>query len=308
MDDSRLKKNPKAYIDFLQSQNRAKKQNELEDKEKIANKQKEEAFNIYLQGANQERVDDQRKRERKDKLREKSKGPNTRKKWSADIPRPKTTPKPPSFHPDAYSPLSLQPRSESLRNIHINNSIPIIKSDKELIIEHLHNFDEENLENVLNFLNNLLSPLYTELKIQINSNWGCAHSIGITEIELLNSKNQPIKLSSSEVTLENSESSSVSRLINGEKYTNNHKNMWIAPLPMPPLHLNIIFTINHYITGIRIWNYNKSILDSTKGIKDITIYKNNKIIYQGEINKAYGNPTIDYYTEIFFTNNDNNMA
>jgi hypothetical protein len=153
--DTKIKKNPKAYIDFLQAQNRARKLNQLADKEQIINKQKEEAFNIYLQGANQERVEDQRQREKRSKLREKSLGVNVRKKWSEEKPRPAIKPKTGYAHPDAFPVSHMSSRSESLQ---VFSKTPKYPTQKEQIITYLRLFDDSELKSVINFLNTLVLP------------------------------------------------------------------------------------------------------------------------------------------------------
>lgn len=49
--------------------------------------------------------------------------------------------------------------------------------------------------------------------------------------------------------------------------------MWIGYLPIPPKHLEIVIIVNKDIVvgGLKIWNYNKSAIDCTKGIKEIQI-------------------------------------
>lgn len=153
--DSQLKKHPTAYINYLQNQNRVKKQSELQDKEKLLNKQKEEAFNLYLQGANEQRVDNQRKREKISKLREKSVGINSRKQWGAGMKPNKSKNKIPNLHPDAFSCEDFSVRSVSQASQRRTNW------DYEEKVEKIKNllaeFSEKKLLCVLNFLDNLLS-------------------------------------------------------------------------------------------------------------------------------------------------------
>ena len=40
---------------------------------------------------------------------------------------------------------------------------------------------------------------------------------------------------------------------------------------------------------MKIWNYNKGLLDSIKGIKEIEILYNSEIVYDGLINRGSGN-------------------
>lgn len=80
MDPDDIKKNPKAYIEHLENQNRIRRQLELRDREHLAKKQKEQGFNVYLAGANNARVSDQHKREKVEKFREKSQERNNPRK------------------------------------------------------------------------------------------------------------------------------------------------------------------------------------------------------------------------------------
>ena len=49
--------------------------------------------------------------------------------------------------------------------------------------------------------------------------------------------------------------------------------MWIGYLPLPPKNLEIVILLSGEIQigGLKIWNYNKSAIDFTKGIKEVQI-------------------------------------
>ena len=49
--------------------------------------------------------------------------------------------------------------------------------------------------------------------------------------------------------------------------------MWIGYRPAPPKNLEIVIQLDKSVEigGLKIWNYNKSAIDCTKGIKDIQI-------------------------------------
>lgn len=55
--------------------------------------------------------------------------------------------------------------------------------------------------------------------------------------------------------------------------TNNASNMWLASLPENPVKIEIEIRYSNDITiaGLKIWNYNKSLIDSGKGVKDLMI-------------------------------------
>lgn len=54
--------------------------------------------------------------------------------------------------------------------------------------------------------------------------------------------------------------------------------MWIGYLPKPPQHLEVLMYYNKDIKlgALKIWNYNKSIVDCTKGAKEIQVLINNE--------------------------------
>lgn len=158
--DSKLKKNPVAYLSYLQSQNRAKKQVEQQDKEKIINKQKEEAFNIYLQGANEERVEEQRKREKVKIFKEKKPTVmHSRKKWGSGVEIKSNVSRRENIHPDAYSSQREPIRSESLKVFENKfqegeERVDISENyEKRAIIDLIQDFDPDELCKVLSFMN-----------------------------------------------------------------------------------------------------------------------------------------------------------
>ena len=71
----------------------------------------------------------------------------------------------------------------------------------------------------------------------------------------------------------------VEKLINGVKLTKDEKQMWLGYLPTPPNHLEIMMRFDKTIKigGIKIWNYNKGILDCTKGVYEVQILLNDEL-------------------------------
>jgi hypothetical protein len=61
---------------------------------------------------------------------------------------------------------------------------------------------------------------------------------------------------------------SAEKLINGQKLTNNEKNMWLGYLPPPNQNLEVViyYSKDVEIGGLKLWNYNKGIIDCTKGV------------------------------------------
>ena len=76
--------------------------------------------------------------------------------------------------------------------------------------------------------------------------------------------------------------------------------MWYCSMPDPPecLEIGISIPNEKCLNYILIWNYNKSLLDSTKGIKELEILLNGNVIWYGIIIKGTGNDREDYCTKI----------
>ena len=64
--------------------------------------------------------------------------------------------------------------------------------------------------------------------------------------------------------------------------------------------LEIIIKLNKQDSfgGIRLWNYNKSTIESVKGFKEIEIFYKQKSLFSGLMNRGCGNQYTDYSTVI----------
>ena len=149
-----------------------------------------------------------------------------------------------------------------------------------------------------------------ELKIRVLSTHGDPHLCGLTEIELFDSAAKKIVVLPPNVTVRNIGRSgaaggssgihmSTKALVNGEKFTNEHRNMWIGSLPLPqtpPIFLEILvyFALNIDLAAVKIWNYNKSVRDGTKGVRDVELYLNDELKYEGTVKMGRGQINDDY--------------
>ena len=92
---------------------------------------------------------------------------------------------------------------------------------------------------------------------------------------------------------------STKALVNGEKFTNEHRNMWIGSLPLPQtppvfLEISVYFALNIDLGAVKIWNYNKSVRDGTKGVRDIELHLNDELKYEGTVKMGRGQINDDY--------------
>ena len=128
--------------------------------------------------------------------------------------------------------------------------------------------------------------MHNEIILRILSTLGDPHVCGLTEIELFDSHAAKIQVGSSQIMIKNPGKGpkvSVEKLINGMKLTRDEKNMWLGYLPTPPstLEIQIRYDKNIQIGGIKIWNYNKGIIDCTKGVFQMQILLNDSIKWTG---------------------------
>jgi len=102
------------------------------------------------------------------------------------------------------------------------------------------------------------------------STYGSKSECGLTEVDILDQKGtiitimQSIKVFNS--PLENQHQ--LLRLIDGYTYTVDDKHMWSCNLPLSNdkfVKIEFTFLTVERVGGIRIWNYNKSLLDSRIG-------------------------------------------
>jgi hypothetical protein len=98
----------------------------------------------------------------------------------------------------------------------------------------------------------------------------------LTEIELFDQLSQKILIVPAQISVRNlgqGPKNSLTKLLDGHKLTNEERYMWIGYRPPLPKNLEIVFCLpkETKIGGLKIWNYNKSAIDCTKGVKDIQI-------------------------------------
>ncbi|KAL2635160.1 hypothetical protein R1flu_006639 [Riccia fluitans] len=146
------------------------------------------------------------------------------------------------------------------------------------------------------------------LVLRILSTWGNTECVGLVEVELFDVGGTKLDLQASSISLQGCPVSDTSpcdtifRLLNGIVNTTREKNMWICPLPpaaYPPLEIYIQVPASDIVLGyLKVWNYNQSIGDATKGVREMQVYVDGELIWQGMIAKGCGNRVFDYSTRI----------
>jgi hypothetical protein len=145
-------------------------------------------------------------------------------------------------------------------------------------------------------------PYEKQLLIRFISTWGDINKTGLTKLELFDDDGNTLLLGVYDFFLKHADSAStknIDRLIEGSPYTTDPDDMWECNIPPPPITPELyINTKKHKIGALRIWNYNKSVLESIKGVKEVEIVSDDKLVWSGILNRGSGNTNSEYVTEI----------
>lgn len=147
------------------------------------------------------------------------------------------------------------------------------------------------------------------LEIKVLSTWGKGAVAGLTEIQLFDNEAQSISIKPSHIHLLRCGTSApkrVGNMVNGIFHTNNELDMWTFLLPTAPetAEISINFKSANGLGAVRIWNYNVSEKDgNSKGIKDINLYLNKNLFFNGTIFPGKGKIE-DYCSTVFLTRNN----
>jgi hypothetical protein len=128
------------------------------------------------------------------------------------------------------------------------------------------------------------------------------------QVDLFDKGGKKVDLQASNLSLHGSVSvdtgptDPLSRIINGIVNTTRDRHMWLCSLPAAadtPLEIVIQVPSPDLVLGhVRVWNYNRSINDIAKGVKEVQIYLDGDLVWQGVIAKGCGNQVFDYSTRI----------
>ncbi|CAG9564535.1 unnamed protein product [Danaus chrysippus] len=134
------------------------------------------------------------------------------------------------------------------------------------------------------------------LEIKIYSNWGDKYFVGLNGVEMFDANGQPVgveKVWTDSVTGDHRGASrvvdTVSNLVDGVVRTRDDKHTWCGSVPRgTPLAISILLDTTTILALLRIWNYNKSRIYSTRGVRVVQIKLDDQVIFHGEIARACG--------------------
>lgn len=164
-------------------------------------------------------------------------------------------------------------------------------------------------------------PCTQSLHFKILSTWGDCHYVGLTGIEVFDAAGnlvpvESIRADPADINVlpeYEGDPRVVANLIDGHNQTTDDFHMWLAPFwPGRVNDLWIVFRETVAISMIRVWNYNKSRVHSTRGVRHMEIESSASgggVIFSGEIRQAPGevpldvlsNPLEDFSESILFT-------
>ncbi|XP_049336022.1 katanin-interacting protein isoform X2 [Astyanax mexicanus] len=145
------------------------------------------------------------------------------------------------------------------------------------------------------------STLYVTMEIL--SNWGNPGRVGLTEVQFFCRRNRRLYVSPHDLDIRNTDQpGNLAALVNGKTKTTKERNMWActfhAPVQLYVVVRNAERSPDFSISRIKIWNYNRSLNDLDVGARDVRVYLNSTLVYEGQLQKGCGNQVFDYSTTI----------
>lgn len=146
------------------------------------------------------------------------------------------------------------------------------------------------------------------LSFDILSTWGDPHYLGLMGIEVFDSSGHLIVLSNPEKQIwadpadinvlpeYDSDPRTVDNLIDGVNHTCDDLHAWLTPFTPGRDHFIFMrFDDVTTVSMIRIWNYNKNRIHSSRGARYLEIKLDNRVVFKGEVRRAVGShSSMDY--------------
>ena len=143
-------------------------------------------------------------------------------------------------------------------------------------------------------------PHGRHLLINILSTWGDKHYVGLMGLELFDQHGRKVSIDPSrQITADPADINvlaeyghdprTIDKLVDGNNLTCDDLHSWLAPFSQGRNHfINIEFDTDVHLAMLRVWNYNKSRIHSTRGARYAEIRLDDRIIFKGEIKQAIG--------------------
>ncbi|KAI4871459.1 hypothetical protein NFI96_021321 [Prochilodus magdalenae] len=147
----------------------------------------------------------------------------------------------------------------------------------------------------------VMSTLYVTMEIL--SNWGNPGRVGLTEVQFFCRRNRRLYVSPHDLDIRNTDQpGNLSALVNGKTKTTKERNMWAcifhAPVQLYFVVRNAERSPDFSISRIKIWNYNRSLNELDVGAREVRLYVNSTLVFEGQLQKGCGNQVFDYSTTV----------
>ncbi|XP_059048687.1 katanin-interacting protein-like [Achroia grisella] len=146
------------------------------------------------------------------------------------------------------------------------------------------------------------------LEIKIYSNWGDKYLVGLNGIEIFDSDGNGVlieKVWTDSDTGDQSHHGCVENIVDGIVRTRDERHAWTTSTPRNlPIALSVLLARCTRLALLRIWNYNKSRIYSTRGVRLVQIKLDDQVIFHGEIARSSGElkgPLPSFGDTILFT-------
>ncbi|NXT02838.1 K0556 protein, partial [Jacana jacana] len=143
--------------------------------------------------------------------------------------------------------------------------------------------------------------------MELLSNWGNPANVGLSEVEFFDLCNEKIFVSPHDVDIRNADNpGDLCCLVSKNLHTTEESFLWTCPFH-PPVQLYFVIrnparSRGFGISKIKIWNYNPTTpCDLNVGAKKVKLYVDESLVFDGELERASGDPLTDHSTTIHLT-------
>ncbi|GFO38442.1 protein kiaa0556 [Plakobranchus ocellatus] len=155
-----------------------------------------------------------------------------------------------------------------------------------------------------------------KLELQFTATWGDHHYLGLTGLEVVSSEGEALPVLLDMITAQprdlrhlpgnESDDRTLDKLIDGTNVTCQDSHMWLIPYNERESHtLTVTFPQQTLVSGVRVWNYNKSPEDTYRGAKIMHVFINDRQVSPSEgflLRKGPGVCHFDFAQEVMFSN------
>eukprot|EP00118_Oscarella_pearsei_P020109 m.216669 g.216669 ORF g.216669 m.216669 type:complete len:1550 (+) comp39873_c0_seq26:136-4785(+) len=140
-------------------------------------------------------------------------------------------------------------------------------------------------------------PTGRRLTIDIRSTWGDQHYVGLNGIEVFSSSGKPVEIKEISANPADinvlpeygNDPRVVQNLLDGVNRTRDDMHVWLAPFTQGESHIvSLEFSGRVTLALVRVWNYNKSRIHSSRGARRVLMKLDGTLIFDGEIARACG--------------------